>query len=174
MSDIGPEGRSFALIEREDLDRLAAIARADRRQFFAKYPRWAQFYENRHIATALCQGAALHYLRGDVGIQDFDVYSFFAVHPHRRWYAKRNQPADFGDPKFGQSPSHPNYTGRRVDLMARAIRRRGDEPPSESIRHWLREGRTRTSKFLAAKAVVMLEPEADRGEVIWPRDVERR
>lgn len=168
MSNIGPEGRSFATIERQDLDRLAELAREDRRQFFARYSEWARLYKDRHIATALCQGAALHYLRADVGIQDFDVYSFFAAHPGRSWYAKRNKPVDFGDPKFGRSLNRPEFVGRRVDLMGRGITVEDGEQPSDSIRRWLREQRTRSAKFLAAKAVVLLDPSSERGKVIWP------
>ena len=119
MSTVGSEGRSFAKISRQDLDRLASIAASDRASFFATHADWASLYADRHFATALCQGAALHYLRGEVGVQDFDVYSFFASHPVKPWYAKRNKAADFGDPKFGRSPDRPDFVGRRVDLLGR-------------------------------------------------------
>src|SRR5262245_25108526 len=120
MSNVGQAGRSFERIADADLARLSRLSAADRRDFFASHPDWA-LYSDRHLATALGQGAALHFLRGDVGVQDFDVYSFYASHPKRRWYAKRNKAVDFGDPKFGQSPDRPDFRGRRVDLMGRAI-----------------------------------------------------
>jgi hypothetical protein len=168
MSDVGPEGRSFLRISPTDLARLAELARADRRDFFGRYPQWAELYAHRHIATALCQGAALHYVRGEVGIQDFDVYSFFSTNPTRHWYAKRNKHVDFGDPKFGQSANRLDFVGRRVDLMGRDIAVRTGESPIESIRRWLRERRTTSAKLLAKKAVVLLEPVALQGTVVWP------
>jgi hypothetical protein len=170
MSNVGPEGRSFLEIEPDDLARLAELAKADRREFFARHPGWAKLYADRHIATALCQGAALHFVRRAVGIQDFDVYSFFATHPERHWYAKRNKHVDFGDAKFGQSPNKPDFVGRRVDLMGRDLAVAAGESPVESIRRWLRDRRTDSAKLLAQKAVVLLEPDDLRGTVVWPED----
>jgi hypothetical protein len=109
-------------------------------------------------------------VRVEVGIQDFDVYSFFSTNPARHWYAKRNKHVDFGDPKFGQSPNRLDFVGRRVDLMGRDIAVRAGESPSESIRRWLRERRTTSAKLLAKKAIVLLDPVALQGTVIWPKD----
>src|SRR5258707_15336273 len=103
MKNGSPALRSYAAIERVDLVRLAELAKRDRETFFAKRPDWAQFYADRVLGTALCQGAAWHYIRSDVGINDFDVYTFYSANPLRRWYAKRIQSVDFGDPKFGRS-----------------------------------------------------------------------
>lgn len=83
MSKIGPEGRSFARIERADLKRLLAIAQADLQSFFDRRPDWARQYERRLLAIALCQGAALHVLNGRRGVHDFDVWSFFVKHRGR-------------------------------------------------------------------------------------------
>ncbi len=168
MSEVGPEGRSFAKITRQDLDRLASIAASDRAAFFAAHPDWAALYAERHFATALCQGAALHYLHGDVGVHDFDVYSFFARHPDRPWYAKRNKAADFGDPKFGRSLDRSDFVGRRVDLLGRGIDFNPGESPTDCIQRWLASARTDSARFLGRKAVVMLDPASDRGNVIWP------
>ena len=168
MSTVGSEGRSFAKISRQDLDRLASIAASDRASFFAAHADWASLYADRHFATALCQGAALHYLRGEVGVQDFDVYSFFASHPVKPWYAKRNKAADFGDPKFGRSPDRPDFVGRRVDLLGRGLDIAPGESPASCIQRWLASGRTDSARLLARKAVVLLEPVSDRGRVIWP------
>ena len=167
MSDVGPEGRSFARIDRADLDRLAHIAALDRAGFFESHPDWA-LYADRHVATALCQGAALHYIRGDVGVNDFDVYSFFASHPAKRWYAKRNKPADFGDPKFGRSSNRPKYVGRRVDLLGRGIECRAGDSPVACIQRWLVSGKTKSARLLSQKAVVLLDPVNLRGLVVWP------
>ena len=168
MSDVGPEGRSFAQILRTDLDRLAEIAEADRRTFFDAYADWSTLYGPRHFATALCQGAALHYVGGRVGIQDFDVWSFFQAHPDRRWYAKRRKPADFGDPKFGRSLDKPNFVGRRVDLLGRGIERDKHDSPSDSILRWLQANKSKSPRLLRQKAIVLLDPPVQRGVVIWP------
>lgn len=168
MSDVGPEGRSYEAIKDRDLDRLAQIALADRTHFFARHAEWASLYADRHFATALCQGGALHYVYGEAGIQDFDVYSFYASHPLKEWYAKRRKIEDFGDPKFGQSLDKPKFIGRRVDLLGRSIDRNVHESSSCAIRRWLLAGRTETARLLAQKAMVLIDPIDERGTVIWP------
>jgi|SRR5882672_7282097 len=168
MSNVGREGRSFERITPDDLGRLAHIAAADRAEFFGKHQAWAKLYGSRFIAAALCQGAALHYLYGKVGVQDFDIYSFYSAHPKRPWYAKRNKHCDFGLPNFGRSPDRPDMVGRRVDLLGRGIDYRPGEDPAEAIRRWLRDGRTQSARLLAQKAVVLLEPLERLGEQVWP------
>lgn len=168
MSDVGPEGRSFARIDMNDLERLANIAAEDRVEFFAAHRDWAALYRDRIIATALCQGAAQHYVSGTVGIHDFDVYTFYAAHPLRRWYAKRNKHCDYGLNKFGRSPDRPDYVGRRVDLLGRGIEYTHGEDPADAIRRWLRSAATTSAKLLAAKAVVLLSPSERLGDIVWP------
>jgi hypothetical protein len=130
MKDSNPRLRCFAPITPRDLERLLELARSDRDEFFASRPDWARLYSDRALGTALCQGAALHYIQGDVGINDFDVYTFYASHPDRPWYAKRIRSVDFGDPKFGCSEvSRPGFKGRRVDLMARGL----NVPPGTNV-----------------------------------------
>lgn len=167
MSKVGPKGRSFKSITRADLKRLNAIAAGDRAQFFATHPDWSALYEKRFLAAALCQGAALHFVEGRVGVHDFDVYSFYEEDPARRWYAKRNKHMDFGLPKFGQSPKHADLVGRRVDLLGRGIEYRAGEDPTDAIRRWLRTGRTKSARLLARKAVVLLDPAERLGEIVW-------
>lgn len=144
------------------------LARDDREAFFAAHPDWAELYADRVLGTALCQGSALRFLRGDVGINDFDVYTFYSSHPARPWYAKRIKKVDFGDAKFGRSEECPaNFIGRRVHLMGRGL----DVPPNpditEALLAYLTNGKTRTARELAQKAVVLLEPTL--GSVVWPR-----
>jgi len=68
----------------------------------------------------LCQGAALHYADGANGVEDFDVWSFYAEHPDGPFPARWRRPADFGPSKSGRFPGDPaHYQGRRVDLMGR-------------------------------------------------------
>ncbi len=163
--------RSYAPIEHADLLHLLQLARADREAFFAKRPDWSRFYADRVLCTALCQGAALHYVKGKVGINDFDVYTFYAAHPERHWYAKRIQPVDFGDPKFGRSQvTKPNFVGRRVDLMGRALPVPPGSEPIPALRDYLASGKTDTARELAQKAVVLLEPPDLMATVAWPLD----
>jgi len=164
-----PLRRSYTPIIRMDLVRLFNLARDDRKAFFAHHQDWASLYQGRVLGTALCQGAAMHYMNPNVGINDFDVYTFYAAHPGRPWYAKRIKSVDYGDAKFGQSEiSNPKYVGRRVDLMARAL----DVPPETdiiaAITTYLRAGRTETSRLLVKKAVVILEPVDRLGVIGWP------
>jgi len=170
MSNVGPEGRSFKKLERSHLQQLARIAAVDRRVFFSRRPDWGRYYAGRVIATALCQGAALHYLhpRGRIGINDFDVYTFYSAHPKKRWYAKRLQSADFEDSTFGRSADRPEFVGRRVDLMGRGIDVRPGEDPADAIRRWLTGSNTGSPALLRKKAVILLEPKRRLGEVVWP------
>ena len=140
---------------------------ADRRDFFSRHPDWARLYRRRVLCTALCQGAALHFVRGDVGINDFDVYTFYAAHPKRHWYAKRRRVCDFGDPKFGRSVDKPAFCGRRVDLMGRDIAAAPREDPIGALLRHLEGRRTETARLLAEKAVVLIDPRRFTGRVIW-------
>ena len=169
MSDVGPEERSYERIERADLERLAAIAEADRAGFFARHPEWGAQYRDRVLAVALCQGAALHYLLGRAGVQDFDLYTFYARHPARPWYANRKAHADFGLPKFGTSPDKPRFRGRRVDLLGRSLDAPVGSEPAAAIRAWLRAGRAgESAAYLREKAVVLVAPAERNGEIVWP------
>jgi hypothetical protein len=108
----------------------------------------------------------LHYVDGQNGIKDFDVWSFFSVHPAHLLYAKRHAVKDFGSPKFGVTPDHPNYLGRRVDLFMRSIPPSPDGPAA-ALRNYLEKGRTKSARLLALKAAVGLEPDSMLGMIIW-------
>jgi hypothetical protein len=168
MSKVGAKGRSYHLIELDDLKALAKIACRDREDFFRSYPKWAKLYALRMLCIALCQGAARHYIDGTTGINDFDVYTFYRTRPEKHWYAKRIKPYDFGDPKFGQSVDKPKYVGRRVDCLGRDIDASGGEDAIAALRRYLQAGKTKTARLLAIKAVVLLEPSC--GTVVWPVD----
>lgn len=168
MSNVGRNERSFRKISDVDLHRLATIAAADRRDFFERHQDWASLYRNRVLCTALCQGAALHYVTGVVGINDFDVYTFYSEEPRRRWYAKALRSRDFGVSKFGQTVDWPHFIGRKVDLMARSISATVTDDPVVALRRYLQESRTQSARLLAEKAVVILEPANIRGTVVWP------
>jgi hypothetical protein len=89
MNQAGLESRSYLPIDKDDLVRLLEISQRDIQTYFEKNSRWAELYSNRIICVSLCQGAAMHYIDGKTGINDFDVYTFFKKHPDKAWYAKR-------------------------------------------------------------------------------------
>jgi guanosine-3',5'-bis(diphosphate) 3'-pyrophosphohydrolase len=167
MSRIGRRGRSFARIGIADLRRLAKLVAVDRGDFFARHKDWGRQYRRRILCTALCQGAALHFVHGKVGINDLDVYTFYATHPDRHWYAKRRRVCDFGDPKFGQSVDKPHFVGRRVDILSRDIPARPNEDPVRALVRYLEGGCTETARLLAQKAVVLIDPPKYLGSIIW-------
>lgn len=107
------------------------------------------------------------YARGDAGINDFDVYTFYAQHPRRPWYAKSRSVRDFGDAKFGQSVDKPDFVGRRVDLMGRGILADPREDPVTAVQRYLRSDRPGTVRLLAGKAIVLIDPKPLRGRLIW-------
>ena len=168
MSKVGEEGRSYLSLEPEDLERLAQIAIRDREDFFERYPEWAEAYADRVLCVALCQGGAQHHIDGKTGINDFDIYTFYRKNPRKRWYAKRLKAYDYGDGKFGQSLDQPDWVGRRVDCMARAIEADEGEDVIPALQRYLREGSSETARLLAQKAVVLLDP--DCGTVPWPME----
>ena len=112
MVDTTSSDRSLAPITPDDLTRLARIAQQDREDFFERKPTY-RVLADRLITVALCQGAALHFLDGWIGIKDFDVWSFYAEHPEVMYPPRRRVARDFGDAKFGQSPDQPGFVGRR-------------------------------------------------------------
>ncbi len=168
MSNHGPEGRSYKNIETSDLEQLLTIAESDIADFFRRRRDWAELYQERLLGFALCQGAANHYIgRGD-GVQDFDVFAFFAENSAKPWYAKRHVTKDFGDGKFGQSLSCPTFVGRRVDLLSRSVPALPRSDLRPAIRNWLESGSSKSAKLLSQKAVVLLCPRESLGEVVWP------
>lgn len=152
----------------EHLRRLAEIAEADREGFFSRNPHF-EVYRDGILLTALCQGAALHYVNGTNGVKDLDVYTFYAEQPGVVYpYRRPRGVVDFGHSEFGRHPDDHRYVGRRVDLLGRALKVEPSADPVAAVRNYLREGRTKTSKALAEKAVVAIDPGARFGQVVWP------
>lgn len=111
--------RSSETITAEDLTRLAAIAAKDRASFFSRYPRYK---DAKVLCVALCQGAALHYINGENGIKDFDVWTFYEqIKQTPDFPPRRLTQYDFGESKFCKHPLDENYLGRRVDVIGRSI-----------------------------------------------------
>jgi hypothetical protein len=162
------QDRTLEPIERADLNRLAAIAAADRAARFDRVPRWRP-YADRLICVTLCQGAAMHFLDGSNGINDFDVWSFFADHPVGRFPQRWRTFADFGESRFGRTTGAPAaFRGRRVDLFGRSLPETPDAEPIAALRRYLESGRSHSARRLAQKAAVILDPAPLRGSIAWP------
>jgi hypothetical protein len=158
--------RSFVKIETGDLERLALISKADRDDFFSRYPCWQRLYADRILCIALCQGAALHYVDEKNGVKDFDVWTFYAAHPDAPFPWRRWVQEDYGLSKFGTSPAD-GYVGRRVDLFARSLPFAVTADPVQCIRAYLTNGHTRTASELSRKAVILIEPKNLIGKIVW-------
>jgi hypothetical protein len=164
----GPD-RSLERIEIADLLRLAALAADAEAELVRRNPQGSGRYAGRPLGRALCQGAALHYVNGNNGIKDFDVWSLYAQYDDwpipPRWRGTR----DFGPSKFGRYPGDPpRYSGRRVDLLGRSLPVRPGADPADVLQRYLAARRTDSAKALAAKAVVLIDPENRAGEIVWP------
>jgi hypothetical protein len=159
----------MARIEIADLLRLAALAADAEAELFSRNPQGSGRYAGRLLGRALCQGAALYYMDEINGVKDFDVWSFYAQHDDWPFPARWRGTRDFGPSKFGRYPSDPpRYAGRRVDLLGRSLAAGPGAGLADVLRRYLTAGRTGSAKALAAKAVVLIDPQDRAGEVVWP------
>lgn len=157
--------RSCETITDEDLKRLAAIAAKDRASFFSQYPRYK---DAKLLCVALCQGAALHYVNGENGVKDFDVWTFYErTQQTPDFPTRRLTQYDFGESKFGKHPDDENYLGRRVDVIGRSIDVKAGSPVG-ALQEYFTARKNKSARCLAEKAVVLLEPTPLRGTVVWP------
>ena len=161
--------RSTAQIELADLHRLGELAAEAEAELFRRNPQGSGRYAGRLLCRALRQGTALHYLHGDNGVKDFDVWSFYAADDDWPFPARWRGTRDFGASKFGRYPDDPSrYAGRRVDLLGRSLPVPMHLDPAHALRQYLAARRTNSAKALAAKAVVLIHPLDRVGEIVWP------
>jgi hypothetical protein len=151
--------RSQAPITLDTLARLGELADADLADRCSRRPRWTP-YRGRRIAVALCQGAVLHYADGRNGVKDLDLYSFFAHDETGPFPWRWRTETVFREPPFDDHP---------VDFMGRSLRVDPDAEPVEAIQRYLSDRLTPTAREFAEKAVVLIEPDHLRGQVIWAR-----
>ena len=170
------DDRSYARITRADLKRLLRIARLERVDFFERHREYAILYRKRVICTALCEGAALHYINGQTGVEGFAVWTFYAEHPEASFPYWHEERYDYGrSQKFGRLAAAPDsFKGRPVDLSGRSIDASPADDPVEALQYYLRRGSTPVARRLAEKAVVLIEPEKLAGYVVWPTLVPAR
>jgi hypothetical protein len=160
--------RSLARIEVADLLRLAALASDAEAELFGRNPNGSGRYAGRLLGRALCQGAALRYVNGTNGVKDFDIWSFYAQYDDWPFPARWRGTRDFGSSKFGRYPGDsPRYSGRRVDLLGRSLPAVPGTDPADAIQRYLAARRTDSAKALAAKAVILVDPQNRAGEVVW-------
>ncbi len=154
-------------------DRLTTIALDDQAAMFDNRSPHLAVYRDRVLLIALCQGGALHYINGESGVKDLDVYTFYARHPTVKMHPLRHTVADFGESEFGYRPADleerkRRFVGRAVDLFVRSLPVEPDVDPIEAIRNWLETSKNESPRLLREEAVVGLYPERYRGRVIWP------
>jgi hypothetical protein len=161
--------RSFARITRNDLARLAQIAFDDFSDLCQRQ-KYSRRYADRLRLICLCQGAARHYVHGDRGVQDFDLWGFFEEAPGHPFPYRRRSRRDFGPSKFGRNPDHGDaFRGRRVDVIGRSIRISKNKTPIEEVQRYLREARTKSASLLAERPVIVVWPNKYCGRLIWDR-----
>ena len=157
----------MASITDEHLRRLAELAKDDRDGLFGRKP-YLAVYRDRILVTALCQGAALHFVNGLNGVKDLDVYTFYAEDARIRYPYRRRGIADFGASEHGYHPDDHDLVDRRVDTLGRALKVSRSADPVAAVRHYLQVSRTRTARELARKAVVVVDAGPTFGKVVWP------
>lgn len=158
--------RSYAPFTVDLLERLADISEQSTNEFFAHNPRWLP-YKNCLLCVVLAQGGALHYVTDSTGVKDLDVWTFYEFQSGLGHFPYRlKHQRDFGRSVFGRHTADLGYIGRRVDLFGRSIRRPPGFNAIQTVQHYLTERKTETSRFLALKPVVLIEPANRRGEVI--------
>ncbi len=165
--------RSPEPITNEDLKELYNRSVQRLREYFVhgQGSKWEDLYNfEKPLAVALCQGGAMHYHDGFNGIKDFDVWFFYPFNqkhlPYRtiwNW--------DYKKSKFGRHPSIPGYAGRKVDVLVRSIKNYSEKDPVKTIHQFLQYEKTASSRELAKKAVVMLNPESLVGKVVWYKQI---
>jgi hypothetical protein len=161
--------RSLARIEIADLLRLAVLAADAEAELFKRNPQGSGWYAGRLLGRALCQGAALPYVNESNGVKDFDVWPFYAQYDDWPFPARWRGTRDLGPSKFGRYPHDPpRYSGGRVDLPGRSLPAQPGAGLADVLRRYPGARRTDSAKALAAKAVVLIDPENRAGEIVWP------
>jgi len=150
-------------VGQQELEALVEIGRIEEEAFLARNPHLVEPYRGRLLATALCQGAALQFLRRGYGVNDFDLHYFYAQNPRkpRLSRAVRRISSTVG-----------GFSSVSVDFIRTVV---PDTEPAEDpdtivrqLRRFLNDGATANAAHLAAKAVVALSPKSIFGVTIWP------
>ena len=163
--------RSLEVITVKDLREIHAksVKRLHEHFIHGEGRKWEDLHGydiKRPLVVALCQGAAMHYHDKCHGVKDFDVWFFYPLRgkplPYRFvWHQ------DYNNSKFGHRQKDQGYVGRRIDIIVRSIRNYVPDDPVGTVYQYLEREKTSSSRKLAQKAVVLLDPEALLGKTVW-------
>ena len=158
-------GRAIGPLTEAHLRRLGELAALDREGLLTRRAHLSHLWD-RILCVALCQGGALHWVDGVNVVKDLDVYKFYAAGGGPSYPPRRTENADYFDS---------GLTGwsERVDLLGRSVPHEDGGDGVASVLAYLRKPRTGTAWHLAQKAVVLIEPAARLGEVVWPEQTAR-
>ena len=180
--------RSYSPVTDDDLVRLGELGAVHDGRFRAAHEDWAETL----LAVCLAQGAAHHRVYRDRGVKDFDVWLFYALPSGRNAghfpWNRNTVHVDFGPSAHGRQEysaeewANPafnvarwdKFTGRRVDLLARAIPQNPGGPRA-AVRAWLQRGlrhrarpdESRPSAWWLAQQPVIALARASLGERWW-------
>ena len=147
-------------VEERELRALVKLAEEEEREFFSRNPHLVKPYRNRLIAIALCQGAALQYLRCGYGVKDFDVHFFYAQNPAKPRLSGAVKRISTNVGRFHSVP----VDFIRTVIPTTAIPERSIEA---RIRRFLEGGASENATRLSEKAVIGLLPTRIFGKALW-------
>lgn len=167
------EPASYEKITLRDLKQLLKLALKERKLFFKDNPNYRPYYRSL-IAVVLCQGAAKHFVDGKTGVKDFDIWFFYKPRNGKYpiWRLGRyGHIVDSEIKKFGKNIKHPDFVGRKVDLMIRELPKKLIQEcganPNDCIKAYLKNPRTQSARKLSEKAAVGLYPKWIFGKVLY-------
>jgi hypothetical protein len=189
LVDVGVESweeirRSAEPVTDEDLARPLELADEDMHRLPAEW-------HERRAGVFLAQGAAQHFVDGQQGVKDFDVWTFYWSNSSMDfpWKPPRKRHVDFGRSTHGRNvysaaekadrvlgpkiKTWERFLGRRVDLMTRTLEPR-EAGIEAALRAWLSDAASLSWKgpkkmtsawWLSRRPVVGILPRAE--VVVW-------
>ena len=148
-------------VGKAELRSLIALARVEEHAFFERNPHVVRPYRGRLLLVALCQGAALQYLRCGYGVKDFDVHFFYAQNPAKPRLSRAIKRVHATVGAFEDVP---------VDFIRTVIpprRSQVKQSVADRVRSFLHERPTANALHLSRKAVVGLLPGKLLARVLW-------
>jgi hypothetical protein len=144
-----------------ELRALAGLALQEIEDFFIRNPHLVSFYEDRFVAAALCQGAALQFVGIGYGVKDFDIHFFYRQNPTKRKLSRRVKRIIANVGQFADVPVDFVRTVVPQSLSTRFA------SPKALLRAFLEAEPTKSARCLAEKGVVGLLPQSIFGQVVW-------
>ncbi|MGP4671808.1 hypothetical protein ACSV5N_07570 [Agrobacterium salinitolerans] len=151
-------------INEADLDLFANAALKRLAEIYERAP-VAGLYRERLLMLALAQGGALHFLDQKNGLKDIDIWAFYRGGLEKPFPFRTVWTKDFGQSKFGRNPHDGGFSGRRMDIIGRAVECRPEDDLITPTMRWL-HGHSRSAWALRQKAVVCIYPPSVRGRVL--------